>query len=825
MAGRVVLEVRQDVLEHTSGLPGAPRFALAPLLRFARIISARNADDSIFGSSVDDGGSDCEAAAKKTVVTKERLSLPLWEQWASQHAGLSPAEAQAHFGIFALVASSFPPPSIKTSDASANPNITATTATSTTANLSGNDPSSWHVDARRFLIHLLLLHMTSRAHRAGVDTTWPADEAPRPSPPASPSTLSSPSPSSPYSHQQQQQQQHARSPGRGYAGDDYTGKGGKGDDASGSGSYSAQTGGPDVRVIEAEAAWLRRRQEAARLGLLRVRDLLDQLLCLSAALDGANYSGDDGLTSSSNLPSSSMHSSSSTTSSSMHSSTTTTAATKDGTGINTGSGTENVPTRVGRAALDALDWVLTVPLSSSSSSSSSSVVEGDNGGYDGDYAGNSSGNCGSGNCGSGSGGGSNSYNSIGSGINCMKLSKLASSQSHARSAGYVKGSDLFERQRLRSWLRTALGDPGSLNITTNPPAHTFSLPPSLQRIDTGVGETGEAEATQAATPLALADRLPSQPFATRSSVAGFPGLVLCDRGTRVLLAGLRRRTLRWSPSALDANRSLYIDGCRGAHIYILGNVRHCTLRGLRGCMVFVGAVSGVLALENCARVDVHAACSTARVGTGCDNIVLNVSSQWPPLLLPGSTGLVVGPLATKGYPGHARDMRAAGLDIALNCWDRPVACGTAAMTPARHRLMEPHEFAMFTVPFVSVAPENSSTSGGKFETETEAETETKAETETETETKDGKVLLVTTDVPPEFCAQLEESARFAARVATVVGETAERDADTAVAFAFSVKARFRAWLAREGKMRQLQDLVHLEAADRRIAREETTTKI
>jgi len=220
----------------------------------------------------------------------------------------------------------------------------------------------------------------------------------------------------------------------------------------------------------------------------------------------------------------------------------------------------------------------------------------------------------------------------------VALADLASRQSQAKAAGFSKISDSFLLQRMVMWL----GD---------------HLPAVQDSMDMG-------STAQGADNPRKRHHLGSRQLPQPQSVTQWDN--------HIVVHGLCRQTLK-SRLPSDAGCSVSIRNCVGCYIYILGPVQHVNIVNCHRTTVVLGAVRGVVSITSCRRVELHAVCGMFR-SHGTEGINAYLCCAMPALLLEGTIDLTLAPFATF-YSALGDDMAAAGLDPAINEWDRPVLCG------------------------------------------------------------------------------------------------------------------------------------------------------
>ncbi|KAM6985069.1 TBCC domain-containing protein 1 [Aplochiton taeniatus] len=244
-------------------------------------------------------------------------------------------------------------------------------------------------------------------------------------------------------------------------------------------------------------------------------------------------------------------------------------------------------------------------------------------------------------------------------------------------AGYSKLSRSFPLHQLLSWLRKSL--------TLNPFGMSACLRSGkklawAQQVDGALKRAKIARNTHMAPP-----------------------------GSRiVLMSQVLKQTLAKDSDKL-AGANVKLHRCSDAFIYLLSPLRSVSLDKCRNCTVVLGPVETSVHLHSCENV--RLVCVAGRLAAGASShCTLHVLTPTRPLLLPGNTGLTLGPFHTH-YPTLEDHMATVGLAVVPNAWDQPLQLGAdGILTPSPtstssgsdlscYRLLPPTEFHPMVVPF------------------------------------------------------------------------------------------------------------------------------
>ena len=130
----------------------------------------------------------------------------------------------------------------------------------------------------------------------------------------------------------------------------------------------------------------------------------------------------------------------------------------------------------------------------------------------------------------------------------------------------------------------------------------------------------------------------------------------------------------------------------------------------RNCTLVLGPVETSVHIHCCE--DVRVVCVAGRVSIGASSrCTVHTLTPTRPLLLPGNTGITLGPFHTH-YPNLEDHMGSAGLAVVPNLWDQPLLLGVDGLVPHSfsspsstdsstgcYRLLPPAEFSALVVPF------------------------------------------------------------------------------------------------------------------------------
>ena len=108
-----------------------------------------------------------------------------------------------------------------------------------------------------------------------------------------------------------------------------------------------------------------------------------------------------------------------------------------------------------------------------------------------------------------------------------------------------------------------------------------------------------------------------------------------------------------------------IDGCHKCKILLIDTCEQVTIDDVTDSKIFVGASSGSIFIRNCQNCTFTIACKQFRA-SDCRTCTFNLFCSTEPAI-EASQDLKFGP-HNGAYPGHEKDMIAAGLDPAVNMW-------------------------------------------------------------------------------------------------------------------------------------------------------------
>ncbi|CAL8341980.1 unnamed protein product [Boreogadus saida] len=156
--------------------------------------------------------------------------------------------------------------------------------------------------------------------------------------------------------------------------------------------------------------------------------------------------------------------------------------------------------------------------------------------------------------------------------------------------------------------------------------------------------------------------------------------------------------------------NIRIHRCSHAFIYLLSPLRSVSVDKCRNCTLVLGPVETSVHIHCCE--DVRVVCVAGRVSIGASSrCTIHTLTPTRPLLLPGNTGITLGPFHTH-YPNLEDHMGSAGLAVVPNLWDQPLLLGVDGLVPHSfsspsstdsstgcYRLLPPAEFSALVVPF------------------------------------------------------------------------------------------------------------------------------
>ena len=216
-------------------------------------------------------------------------------------------------------------------------------------------------------------------------------------------------------------------------------------------------------------------------------------------------------------------------------------------------------------------------------------------------------------------------------------------------------------------------------------------------------------------------------------------------------------------------------------LYVCHPCPNTVLSALTNCVIFLGAVGGVLVLDRCEQCHVIA-CTSSLVIANCRNVLINVCTNAPPILAGGvSEGTVIGPY-NSFYPALEEHLTAAGVNPELNLFD-------IGLTPSMRQ--DPAAFVPFVVP---VAPNGPAGNAGGLPSSLATRTNP-------------------TILPPEYALAVAHRKAKVAELSSLLKDTCKQlesggRKDLAVGLRCRVQNAFAQWLAQAGQVQGLLDLLH-----------------
>ena len=119
------------------------------------------------------------------------------------------------------------------------------------------------------------------------------------------------------------------------------------------------------------------------------------------------------------------------------------------------------------------------------------------------------------------------------------------------------------------------------------------------------------------------------------------------------------------PGSSTGGRPFNIIDCRDCQVLLLDHTENVQIDNATGCRIFVGAVSGTVALRSCTGCTLTIACGKFRARDCRDCTVYLFCSTVP--TIEGSKRMRFGGF-NGAYPGHEAAMDAAHLDVRVNKW-------------------------------------------------------------------------------------------------------------------------------------------------------------
>ncbi|KAL2081244.1 hypothetical protein ACEWY4_023097 [Coilia grayii] len=257
--------------------------------------------------------------------------------------------------------------------------------------------------------------------------------------------------------------------------------------------------------------------------------------------------------------------------------------------------------------------------------------------------------------------------SVSRGRSVDPLHRLLSRPPLQAQAGYSKLSRSFGLQQLQQWLHQAL--------TLNP----FGISACLR------------SGKKLAWALQVEGAMKRAKIARNTHMAP-PGSKV------VLMSQVFKQTLAKDSEKLVGS-NLKLHRCTEAFIYLLSPLRSVCLDKCRNSTVVLGPVECSVHMQGCENV--RLVCVTGRlVVGGSSHCTIHVLTPTRPLLLPGNTGLTLGPFHTH-YPSLEDHMASVGLAVVPNAWDQPLLLGAegSSLDKGCYRLLPPAEFSPLVVPF------------------------------------------------------------------------------------------------------------------------------
>jgi len=228
---------------------------------------------------------------------------------------------------------------------------------------------------------------------------------------------------------------------------------------------------------------------------------------------------------------------------------------------------------------------------------------------------------------------------------------------------------------------------------------------------------------------------------------------------------------------------VHIIDCHQSWIYLLAPVRSVLVLGCTGCTVVLGAVSRAVTVDHCERLRMHATCNALRVAN-CIEVRVYACANTRPVITGENHRLQLAPFAA-AYARLEEDMQVARVrpQLSANRWADPVQFSNpgAAPAPGTLSLLPPERFLPFTVPF-----------------------------EFKGDVSDGE-RRGPCQIPHAYLQALTTARSrledFQAELSRVAAAPAVKEEVQA-----AVHRRFKEWLVKTGNMRQVQDLMQLDAA-------------
>eukprot|EP00002_Diphylleia_rotans_P001924 TRINITY_DN11158_c0_g1_i1.p1 TRINITY_DN11158_c0_g1~~TRINITY_DN11158_c0_g1_i1.p1 ORF type:complete len:521 (+),score=98.00 TRINITY_DN11158_c0_g1_i1:73-1635(+) len=249
----------------------------------------------------------------------------------------------------------------------------------------------------------------------------------------------------------------------------------------------------------------------------------------------------------------------------------------------------------------------------------------------------------------------------------------------------------------------------------------------------------------------------------------------------------RKTIVKTEVEMKDSTLRIYL--CNKSYIYILAPLNFVTIAGCKNCTIVVGAVRNVLSIEECEHVRVISLCNSLRVRNSQD-CTFNLCTNLNPILSGTNSRITFGPYNTS-YPSVKEHLTVCAIFPEINKWDLPInVAGLTPLTPSSqaaegkrtdngdtpYSVMAPESFTPFTVPF----------------------------------SFDGEPTTNPTIVPQAYIDALQMKLQTVNSVKNLMKESS-LDPVSQSKLQGIIEGQFQEWLASSGNLRQIQDLLAIQA--------------
>ncbi|CAM9332079.1 unnamed protein product, partial [Heterosigma akashiwo] len=123
-------------------------------------------------------------------------------------------------------------------------------------------------------------------------------------------------------------------------------------------------------------------------------------------------------------------------------------------------------------------------------------------------------------------------------------------------------------------------------------------------------------------------------------------------------------------------RAVHVNHCHDSYIYLLGAFKSATVLGCTDCTVVIGAISGMVNVVECERIQLVTCCRRLVINNCLDSVFPTLAAT-PPVLHGDHRACRLAPPNHAGYPALAAHLRRAGLPdgtapATVNFWNAPV---------------------------------------------------------------------------------------------------------------------------------------------------------